>query len=109
QLTIVLKTTPGEDQMHRLVGVISKHHGDCTLSFEVQTPDGGRVKVDAGMGIQPSEGLMEELEEFLDAARFQFEYPRPEPGNGSRKDYRPRTAMMPGTGRDGPFSGAHTG
>ena len=109
KLTIVLKTTPGEDRMHRLVGVISKHHGDCTLVFEVHTPDGGRVKIDAGMGILPSDGLMEELEEFLEAARFQFEYPRPEPGNGSRPAYPYRTAKLPGSGRPSPFSGAHAG
>jgi len=109
KLTIVLDTTPGEEQMHRLVGVISKHHGDCTVTFEVNTPDGGRVKVDAGMGILPSDGLMEELEDFLEAARFKFEYPRPEPGNGGRRAHAPRTAMMPGTGRPNPFSGAHVG
>lgn len=109
KLTIVLKDALGEQQLPRLVGILSKRQGECQVRFQVRTGDGSAVTVDAGLSIEPNPGLMEELEEALEGARMRFDYPRDalestrRTSNGSRKNGAPPpgAGLPPQTGGSG--------
>ena len=74
-LTLFLRESLPDDQMRRVVGVLSKYPGRCRVRFEVLSANGCRVLIESGLSIAPAEALVEELEKLPWTAPPRFEYP----------------------------------
>ncbi len=89
-----------EARLPRVMGVLSKAEGGCSVHVRVTTPCGSRVELDTGMAVTPTEALMVELEEVLSDAELRFAYPRN--GNVRNGATGSRTGNGNGRTRGGP-------
>jgi DNA polymerase-3 subunit alpha len=96
RITVHLPSSLPEADMPRLMGMLAKTPGACGVRFSVDTAQGHRVVLDAGVSITPSDTLIEELHELLRGAPMEFEYPR------DSLPAAPPTPRPLGNGRSGP-------
>ncbi|MDH4225675.1 MAG: hypothetical protein OEW12_08515, partial [Deltaproteobacteria bacterium] len=104
RMMIPVEGKVSDERMRRMSGVISKTPGECRVWFEVEAQNGSRVFVDSGLGVSPTEEVVEELEEMLPGVALRFDYPPaqqpgPSMGGGRRpplpngKSASPRRGM----------------
>ncbi|MBI3991718.1 MAG: hypothetical protein HY342_00480, partial [Candidatus Lambdaproteobacteria bacterium] len=98
RLRIALDTPLPDEPMRRLVGALAKSPGPCQVELAVLTACGHRVILDCGLGVVPTDELLEELEMLLPTQALSFAYAQEgvtrDDGSAGRGG-RPRPAPAP--------------